>query len=91
MAVYEMNIFQTLYFMSLCKNRNTPSIFKHIYTLKPIKKYTARYKNILFKPLCKKNLVKFKIIQVSFYTFLTTSWFDYNKVSLGTASYSKCF
>ena len=61
MAVYEMNIFQTLYFMYLCKNRNTPSIFKHIYTLKPIKKYTARYKNILFKPLCKKNLVKFKL------------------------------
>ena len=42
--------------MYLCKNGNTPSIFKHIYTLKPINKYTTRSKNILFKPLCKKNL-----------------------------------
>ena len=30
MAVYEMDIFKTLCFMYLCKNRNTPSIFKHI-------------------------------------------------------------
>ena len=42
MTVYEMNIFQTLCFMYLCKNGNTPSIFNHIYTLKPINKYTAR-------------------------------------------------
>ena len=28
MAVYEMNIFQTLCFMYLCKSGNTPSIFK---------------------------------------------------------------
>ena len=42
--------------MYLCKNGNTPSIFKHIYTLKPVNKYTTRSKNILFKPLCKKNL-----------------------------------
>ena len=39
----------------------TPSIFKHIYTLKPINKYTTRSKNILFKPLCKKNFEKFKL------------------------------
>ena len=38
MTVYEMNIFQTLCFMYLCKNGNTPSILKHIYTLKPINK-----------------------------------------------------
>ena len=61
MTVYEMNIFQTLCFMYLCKNENTPSIFKHIYNLKPINKYTARSKNILFKPLCKKNFAKFKL------------------------------
>ena len=61
MTVYEMNIFQTLCFMYLCKNGNTPSIFKHIYTLKPINKYTTRSKNILFKPLCKKNFAKFKL------------------------------
>ena len=61
MTVYEINIFQTLYFMYLCKNGNTPSIFKHIYTLKSINKYTARSKNILFKPLCKKNFAKFKL------------------------------
>ena len=60
-TVYEMNIFQTLCFMYLCKNGNTPSIFKHIYTLKPINKYTTRSKNILFKPLCKKNFAKFKL------------------------------
>ena len=42
--------------MYLCKNKNTTSIFKHIYKLKPINKYTTRSKNILFKPLCKKNL-----------------------------------
>ena len=56
-----MNIFQTLCFMYLCKNGDTPSIFKHIYTLKPINKYTTRSKNILFKPLCKKNFAKFKL------------------------------
>ena len=61
MTVYEMNISQTLCFMYLCKNENTPSIFKHIYTLKPINKYTTRSKNILFKPLCKKNFAKFKL------------------------------
>ena len=42
MIVYEMNIFQTLCFMYLCKNVNTPPIFKHIYALKPINKYTTR-------------------------------------------------
>ena len=57
MTVYEMNIFQTLYFMYLCKNENTPSV----YALKPINKYTTRSKNILFKPLCKKNFAKFKL------------------------------
>ena len=50
-----------LCFMYLCKNGNTPSIFKHIYTLKPINKYTARSKNILFKSLCKKPFAKFKL------------------------------
>ena len=44
-----------------CKNGNTPSIFKHIYTLKPISKYTTRSKNVLFKPLCKRNFTKFKL------------------------------
>ena len=48
MTVYEM----TLCFTYLCKDGNTPSIFKHIYTLKPINKYTTRSKNILFKQLC---------------------------------------
>ena len=52
MTVYEMNILQTLCFMYLCKDGNTPSIFKHIYTLKPMNKYTTRSKNILFKQLC---------------------------------------
>ena len=33
MTMYEMNTFQTLCFMYICKNGNTPSIFKHIYTL----------------------------------------------------------
>ena len=61
MTVYEMNIFQTLCFMYHCKIENTPSIFKHIYTLKPINKYTTRSKNILFKPLYKKNFVKCKL------------------------------
>ena len=37
MTVHEMNIFQTLCFMYLRKNGNTPSIFKHIF-LKIIKK-----------------------------------------------------
>ena len=56
MTLYEMNIFQYL-----CKNGNTPSIFKHIYTLKTINKYTARSKNSLLKLLCKKNFAKFKL------------------------------
>ena len=59
MTVHEMDIFQTLCFMYLCENGRTPSIFKLIYTLKPIKKYTIRSKNMLFKPLCKKNFAKF--------------------------------
>ena len=42
MTVYEMNIFQTLCFMYLCKNGNTPSIFNYIYTLKPINKYIRK-------------------------------------------------
>ena len=56
MTVYEANIFQTLCFMCLCKNGSTPSIFKYIYALKPINKYTTRSKNVLYKPLCKKTL-----------------------------------
>ena len=47
--------------MYLCKNGNTPSIFKQIYTLKPINKYTTRSKNVLLKPLSKKNFAKFKL------------------------------
>ena len=35
--------------------------FLNIKTLKPINKYTTRSKNILFKPLCKKNFAKFKL------------------------------
>ena len=58
MTVYEMDLFQTLCFMYRCKNGNTPSIFKHIYTLKTINKYATRSKNVLFKSLCKKNSVK---------------------------------
>ena len=61
MTVYEMNIFQTLCLMYLCKNGNTPSIFKHIYTLKPINKYTTRSTSIFLNPLCKKNFAKFKL------------------------------
>ena len=56
-----MNTFQTLCFMYICKSGNTPSILKLIYTLKPFNKYTARSKKVLFKPLCKKNFVKFKL------------------------------
>ena len=56
MTVHEMNIFQTLYFMYLCKNGSTPSIFKHIYTLKPINKYKTRSKNILFNNYVRKTL-----------------------------------
>ena len=40
------------------KNGNTPSIFKHIYMLKPINKYPTRSKIFLSKPLYKK---KFKL------------------------------
>ena len=47
--------------MYRCKHGNTPSILKHIYKLKPVNKYTARPKNILFKPLCKKKFAKFKL------------------------------
>ena len=47
--------------MHLCKNGNTPSIFNHIYTLKPTNKYTTRSKNILLEPLCKKNFTKCKL------------------------------
>ena len=47
--------------MYLCQNGNTPSIFKHIYALKPFNKYTTRSKNILLKPLSKKNFAKLKL------------------------------
>ena len=61
MAVYEMNIFQALCFMHLCKNGNRPSMFKHICMLKPNNKYTTRSKYVLFKLLRKKNFPKFKL------------------------------
>ena len=60
MTMYEMNILQTLWFMYLFKSGNTSSIFKHIYTLKPINKHTRIYKNVLLKSLCKKNFAKCK-------------------------------
>ena len=41
--------------MYLCKNGNTPSMFKHIHTLKP------RSKIILFRPLSNKKFEKFKL------------------------------
>ena len=59
--LYKMNIFQTLCVMYLCKNGNASSIFKHIYTLKPINQYTTRSQNVLLKPLRKKNFAKFKL------------------------------
>ena len=61
MIVHEMNILQTAYFMCLCKNGNTPSIFKHIDTTKPINKCTTRSKSVFFKPSCKKNFAKFTL------------------------------
>ena len=61
MTVYEMNIYQTLCFMHLCKYGNSPSIFRHIYALKAMNKYTIRSKNVLFKPSCKKNFSKFNV------------------------------
>ena len=60
MTVYEINKFQT--FMYFCKNGNTPLIFNHIYTVKLINKRTIKSKNVLSKPLCKKNFAKFKLI-----------------------------
>ena len=47
--------------MYLCKNGNASSIFKHMYMLRPINKYTTRSKNVLSKPLCKKNFATFKL------------------------------
>ena len=47
--------------MYFCKNGSTPSIFKHIYRLKPINRYTTRSKNVLSKPICKKNVAKCKL------------------------------
>ena len=61
MTVYEMNIFQTLCFMYFCKSGNTPSIFKHIYTLRPYNKYTTKSKDALFNPFCQKIFAKFKL------------------------------
>ena len=49
MTVYEMSIFQTLTF-----------IRTHLYAKTNLKKYTTRSKNILLKPLCKKNFAKLK-------------------------------
>ena len=61
MEVREMNIFQTLCFIYLCKYGNTPSILNHIHTLNPIKKYTTTSKNALLKPVCQKNFAKFEL------------------------------
>ena len=61
MAAHEMNIFQTLCFMHICKSGNTSSIIKLIYTLKPFNKYTTRSKKVLLKPICIKKLAKFKL------------------------------
>ena len=58
MAVFEMNIFQTLWFMYLCKNGNTASIIKQIKknTQQDLKMYC------IYKQLCKKNFAKFKLM-----------------------------
>ena len=61
MTKHKMNILQTRCFMYFCTNGNTPSILKHIYTLKPINKCTTKSKNVLLKPLYKKNIDKFKL------------------------------
>ena len=65
MTVYDMNIFQTLCFMYLCENGNTPSIFKQIYMLSPTNKYTIRSKKVIFKLFSKNNFVKFKLSYLS--------------------------
>ena len=57
-----MNTFQT--FIHLCKNGNTPFIFKRIYTLKPFNKHTIKSKNVLPKPLCKNSFAKVKLIHL---------------------------
>ena len=61
MTRYEINISQRLCFTYLCKNGSTMSIFKYIYTLKSFNEYTIKSKNVLFKPLYKKNCAKFKL------------------------------
>ena len=47
--------------MYVFKTGNAPSVFKDIYTLKPINKHTTRSKNVLFNPLSKKKFAKFKL------------------------------
>ena len=39
--------------------------FNTFITLKPINIYAARSKNVLFKPLCKKNFSKFKLLRTT--------------------------
>ena len=61
LTVYEMNIYCRHSALCIFVKIETPLIFKHIYTVKPINKYKTRSKNVSFKPLCKKHFAKFKL------------------------------
>ena len=59
--IYEINVFQILYFILKCKLKLSPPIFHGLFTLKPASKYEMRSDGVLLEPLCKTRQEQFNI------------------------------
>jgi len=61
LSLYEINIFQILFFMYKCKRKIAPKIFHYLFTFKPENKYVSRYTGILFEPFHTRKFSDFTI------------------------------
>ena len=60
LTVYEINLFQILSLMFMCKNRTVPFVFHNLYSLNPSSKYSLRTDNLRSIPL--QSLANFQYI-----------------------------
>jgi len=61
LTIYELNIFNVIFFVYKCKLKICPNIFNDIYALKPANKYTLRDDGVLSTPAIRTDLSKFCI------------------------------
>jgi len=78
--VYELNVFNILCFMYKCRYNLSPYVFRDIYKLKPINKYTLRRNQSLLEPKCRTNFDQFSITYRGPYLW--------NKIVLGNFQFS---